>query len=712
MIQSDAPSPVCNRPVGKPLGASFVSSKLEVRHLALKAVVYVRQSSMRQVRENIESTQLQYDLVRRVEHLGWKPERVEVIDDDLGVSGSSTQGRTGFQRLLAEVSLGHVGIVMGIEMSRLARNCRDWHQLLELCAVFGALLGDADGVYNPRDHNDRLLLGLKGTMSEAELHVLKSRLHAGKKNKAARGEHFTEAPIGYIRTREGIVLETDAQVQNVVRLVFDKFSELGSAHGVLRYLFQEKIFIGLRRRNGLYPDAVTWHTPNRSTIHRILTHPVYAGAYAFGRTKCVTTSTSDGQRKVTQCRQPRDSWDVLIRDKVPAYITWEQWEANQRKLRQNSTKFGFGASRGSSLLTGRITCGKCGGGMTVHYRGGQCCFECSAAHKQYGLARCQSFSGRRLEGLVEQLILKAMTPACLELSLSAASEIALDRSRLATHHQQTVERATYQAELARRRYEEVDPSNRLVASELEKRWETALLNLRQSEEELNRFLADRPVQLSKEQQDAINDLSNDFSTLWNSEFTSPKDRQDLVRVLIDRVVVDVVDGTECLSIAVHWSGGFVSRHESRRSVMRFDDLQDAPQLLERASSLYDSGYPRAEILRTLNEEGFRCARNDSFTETGINALFLTLRRKGLIGSKPKLTGPWWQSGVLSRKIGIQASTLTGWRHRRWVQARQFGNRWIYWADNEEIERLRQLSTYAAGIEKPEELIHPINKMPS
>lgn len=236
--------------------SQLISNKIDTRHRALYAIVYVRQSSMRQVRENTESTQLQYNLVQRVECFGWKQDQIELIDDDLGVSGSSIQGRNGFQRLLAEVSLGHIGIVMGIEMSRLARNCREWHQLLELCAVFGVLLGDADGIYNRRDHNDRLLLGLKDTMSEAELHVLKSRLHAGKRNKAKRGEHFAETPIGYVRTRDSVVLDPDLQMQNFIRIVFDKFAELGSTNSVLRYLVREKILIGRRNVNRICPDPI------------------------------------------------------------------------------------------------------------------------------------------------------------------------------------------------------------------------------------------------------------------------------------------------------------------------------------------------------------------------------------------------------------------------------------------------------------------------
>lgn len=704
----DAPSNGRLEPPRRP-AARGLSGKIETQHLARLAVVYVRQSSVRQVRENIESTQLQYDLAHLVKSYGWQAERIEVIDDDLGVSGKSLEGRNGFRRLLAEISLGHVGIVMGIEMSRLARNCRDWHQLLELCAVFGALLGDADGIYNPREHNDRLLLGLKGTMSEAELHVLRSRLDAGKKNKARRGEYFGEAPIGYVRTREGVALEPDAQGQGVVRLVFEKFSELGSAHGVLKHFRDEKILIGRRPSNGPRPDDLTWRPPNRSTIMHILRHPIYAGAYVFGRSKCVTTSTPEGDRKTVQRRVGKDDWDVLIHDKVPAYISWEQWERNQRKLRDNSTKFGFGAPRGSSLLAGRVVCGKCGARMSVHYREGVPAFDCCIANLGFGEPRCQHFSARWLEPMVEDLVIQALDPASIELSLAAAESIEEDRTRLETHHQQSVQRAAYEAEVARKRYEEVDPGNRLVAAELEGRWEAALGVQRKCEEELNRFRQHRPSKLTQQQRDTITALSSGFRSLWTSESTTGKDRQELVRILIDRVVVEVVDDTERLSVTVHWSGGYTSSHAARRTVAAFDGLEDAGELLSRAQELYNSGCPRTELVKRLNEEGYRPARKDRFTNTSINALILVLRRKGMIGSRPDLAKPFWRSRSLANQLGIQPATLTGWRHRGWVQAAKLGSRWIYWANSAEMSRLEKLAAHPPSGSKPapEELTVPI-----
>jgi len=691
----------------------LLSGKIETQHLARLAIVYVRQSSTRQVRENIESTQLQYDLATLANAYGWPDNRIEIIDEDLGVSGKSLEGRSGFRRLLAEISLAHVGIVMGIEMSRLARNCRDWHQLLELCAVFGTLLGDADGIYDPREHNDRLLLGLKGTMSEAELHVLHSRLDAGRRNKAKRGEYVSGVPLGYIRTRDGVELEPDVQAQGVVRLLFDKFAELGSAHAVLKFFHNQQIFIGRRVPNGPQPGELIWQRANRSTILYVLHNPIYAGAYAFGRRRRATVSNPDGTHKTVQRDVERDEWEVLIRDKFPAYITWEQWDRNQQRLRENSTRFGCGVSRGASILAGRIVCGKCGASMSVHYRDGVPTFDCGLAKLQFGSDYCQSFSGRWLEPLIEELVLLALEPASIQLSQEAADDIEEERTKLETHHKQSLERATYQADMARRRYEEVDPGNRLVAAELEKRWEAALVTQRRSEETLNRFRQETPTTLTQEERRRITRLSKNFRALWMSETTSNKDRQDLVRILIERIAVEVVNGTERLSVTVHWAGGFTSQHETRRTVSTFEELEDSDALLKRTQELYNSGCPRSELSERLNDEGFRPARKNQFTQQNINALMRVLRNKGMIGVRPKVVKPFWRSKELSAELSIKPSTLSGWRRRGWVQAKKLGSRWIYWADDVDLVRLQKLAAHPpnGSTPAPKSLTTPAAIMP-
>jgi DNA invertase Pin-like site-specific DNA recombinase len=348
-------------------------SKVHPRHLERLAVVYVRQSTVQQVLEHRESTALQYALQARAVQWGWPPDRVLLIDEDLGCSGASAEGRAGFQRLLAEVSLGHVGVVLGIEMSRLARSCRDWHQLLELCALFDTLLADADGLYDPRNYNDRLLLGLKGTISEAELHVLRQRMHEGRLNKARRGELFNHPPMGYVRTPGGeLALDPDQQAQSVMRLIFEKFDELGTLNALLRYLVRQQIRLPVRPHFGAERGQLQWRRPNRQTLRNVLHHPIYAGAYTWGRRptdpRCKVPGRTGTGRKVAAA----EACQVLLKDRCPAYITWQQYEANRRRLAENQNRADAkGAPRqGPSLLAGLLKCGQCGRRMTVQYSGG------------------------------------------------------------------------------------------------------------------------------------------------------------------------------------------------------------------------------------------------------------------------------------------------------------------------------------------------------
>lgn len=689
-------------------------SKIQGRHLERQAVVYVRQSSPRQVQENVESTELQYGLVDRARALGWSDHQVVVIDDDLGISGQSLEGRAGFQRLLAEIGLGHVGMVLGIEMSRLARSCRDWHHLLELCAVFGVLLGDADGIYEPRDYNDRLLLGLKGTMSEAELHILRGRLDAGKRNKARRGEYHTLVPTGYLRTDEGIVLEPDEQARGVVQLVFDKFDELGSINGVLKYFRREGIRLGIRDIRGPDRGQLTWRVPNRTTLLGMLHHPIYAGAYVYGRRK------SDPSRRVAD--KPRsgrrwatpEEWEVLIRDALPAYIAWQQWEENQAKLRENSTKYGRGAPRGASLLAGRVVCGRCGNHMCSSYAGkNKARFTCDAARCQWGAPQCQSLRARPLETLVVEQVLRALEPASLELSLQAAECIEAEQQRIETHRRQTVERAAHESDVARRRYEAVEPDNRLVAAELERRWESALQAQRKAEETYNRFCREKPSRLTTEQRESILALSYDIPALWHNSSTCNTDRQVVLRSLIDRVVVDVLGSTERVSVAIHWAGGFESHHEIRRAVSRFEDVEAADEIAKRIQELVDEGHRLMDIADQLNRDGYCSARGEKYTKTSVGALCRKLRRLGIISKHPAVKPDYWRPGSLATRLGVKPSTLSGWYRRGWVQARQVGGRRMYWADQAEMKRLDQLVARdrARFRSPPQELTTAVSQMP-
>jgi DNA invertase Pin-like site-specific DNA recombinase len=679
---------------------ALLSPKVFPRHRDRLAVVYVRQSSPRQVLENRESTALQYCLRDRAVALGWAEAQVLVIDEDLGQSGQSVAGRPGFQRLLAEVGLDHVGLVLGIEMSRLARSCRDWHQLLELCAVFGTLLGDADGVYDPRDYNDRLLLGLKGTMSEAELHVLRGRLDAGKRNKARRGELFSHASIGYVRSPEdGLVLDPDAQARAVVALIFAQFAALGSAAAVLRYLNRHQIRIGVRDHRG--PDAgrLVWRRPNIGTVLGILHHPLYAGAYVWGRRCTDPRKRIHGQQGSGQFRKAPSEWEVLLRDRLPAYISWEQYEANQRQLRDNSPNFGRGAPRdGCSLLGGLVNCGRCGRRMGIHYTSGaRPQLICSGASTYLGAPPCQSLTSDALEALIVRQILIALEPASLELSLAAADQIEVERQRLHDHHEQSLERARFEAERAWRQYTAVEPEHRLVARDLERRWEDALGRQRAAQEALERFHQEQPARLTDAQCAQIRSLAADLPALWHAPSTRPADRQAILRQVLERVDVTVPDGKERVEVTLHWVGGYESRHEVRRPVSSYRRLHDGEAIQARICELRHQGLSHAEVASRLNAEGHRGPSGREFTVPMVSCQWARARaanRSSDSSTAAASSGPaalpvLWRGKELANHLNVPPATLNTWRRRGWVLA-QRGRRWVYWANEAELARLTQL----------------------
>ena len=536
------------------------SPKIRARHLDRLAIVYVRQSTPHQVADHRESADLQYQLRQRAVSLGWPDSRVLVIDDDQGISGQSIDNRPGFQRLLAEVSLGRAGIVFGREVSRLSRSNKDWHQLLELCALFQVLIGDADGIYDPTDYNDRLLLGLRGMMSEAELHILRTRLHHGKLNKARRGELFTCVPTGYVRSASGgIALDPDEQVRGVIALVFTKFAELGSVPKVNAYFAAHKVELGVRIYKGPDKGLLVWRPAARRALSEILRHPFYAGAYVYGRCPVDPLAKAGGQAKSGRRSTPPEEWVCLLKDHVPAYITWEEYEQNQRRLRENDR--GQGASRRASgraptLLNGRLTCGRCGSPMAARNArpGVTARYACDHLHLESRGPICQSVSAAAVDRLIEGLIFQAVQPASVELSLRAAEQGERDRERLHAHWKQRLERVKYEAGLAQRRYEAVDPDNRLVARELERQWEQRLTELRQLEDDYARFGREQPRHLTAQDRQRIVALAQDLPALWQAETTTGADRRAVVRQLIERVEVtrrgDAPNTSRCWCIGV------------------------------------------------------------------------------------------------------------------------------------------------------------------
>lgn len=672
------------------------SSKVLPGHLERLAVVYVRQSSPKQVLDHRESTARQYAFADQAVAFGWPRERVVTIDEDLGKSGRTTEGRSGFQRLVTEVTLNHVGLVLGLEMSRLARSSKDWHAFFEMCAIFGTLIADEDGVYDGNDPNDRLLLGLKGIMSEMELHIMRNRLERGRDSKAQRGELFFSVPVGYVRLPTGEVeLDPDEQAREVIRLIFDKFDELGTIYGVFHWLIRNNIRLPIRPQSGAQKGQLDWRRPSISTLANMLAHPIYAGAYSFGR------QSADPKRKFSSTKsRPRPSmeqWKVLHRDRLPAYITWERFLQNRERIKQNRNRFDCrGAPRsGVALLSGLLVCGTCGRRLhTLYHAHGKAQYACSRRYLGATESRCPGLAARAADDLVAQQVLRALEPAAVELSIRAQADIEQERRRLEKHWQQRRQRARYDVELAERRYQAVDPANRLVAATLEKRWEELLAQEKQLQEEYDRFLRQTPASLSPEERTRITALTSDIPALWSAPGTTNADRKQVVRCLVERVTVQVQADSEYAGLTIHWAGGYESQHEIVRPVRRYEQLRDLEPLLNRAQELRESGQTIRQIAEQLNAEGFHSPTGRGRIKAPM--VIQLLQRRGVTADERANDGllgrhEWWLSD-LADELKTTRHKLQEFAGRGWVHGRQTRVQgcWILWADQDELRRLRAL----------------------
>lgn len=682
---------------------SLFSSKVKPHHLDRTALVYVRQSTVQQVLNHRESTARQYALDHRAVQLGWPAASVVVVDEDQGCSGQTAAGRSGFAYLLSEVALNHVGIILGLETSRLARSNKDWHQLLEVCALFQTLLADQDGVYDPTNYNDRLLLGLKGTMSEAEIHLLRSRMYEGLLHKARRGEVYGQPPIGYIKDAEGrFALDPDEQVQSVVRLLFAQFERQGTVSGLLRWLVQHDIRIPVRPHQRDQRGQLQWRRPNRVTLQCLLHHPLYAGFYRFGHRAVDPRKKVPGKRQSGRTlRAPHDCL-VLLPDHCPAYITAAQFWANQERLEQNRARADtLGAPRqGPALLSGLLRCGRCGYRMMVNYNNAHngLRYNCSHAQILYSEPECQSLSGKRLDAFIAAQVLAALQPAALELHLAAAADLEQQRQALHQHWQQKLERAGYEAARAARQYGAVEPENRLVARELERRWDEALHAQRRLQQEYDQFCATQPAQLTAAQREQICQLAQDIPALWAATSTTAADRQRLVRLLIEQVEVTVQGQSEQVQLAITWAGGCVSRHPFVRSVNSYAQLADYPRLCARIEEMRAQGRSMAEVAAALNAEGFLPPRRVTRYSGGMVAGLLARKyaQAGQSCSQQRagaLRPGEWLLGDLARHLGMPAATLHHWRKAGWVRARKLptpDGLWAIWATGAERQRLARL----------------------
>jgi len=643
-------------------------SKIRVSHLERAAFVYLRQSSLSQVEHNRESTARQYALADRACQLGWSKERVVIIDEDLGLSGSTTDKRSGFARLTSEVALAHVGIVLGLEVSRLARNNADWYRLLELCGITDTLIGDNDGVYHPALFNDRLLLGLKGTMSEAELHIIRARLDGGIRNKAARGELHRGLPVGFVwGEQDGEVLfHPDEAVTGAIRTVFERFVEFGSARRVWLWFRSEGLSFPLQTMPAGMPGPIRWVAPTYHALHQILTNPVYAGAYTYGKTRCERYVDAQGMVRKRMRHLPIEQWSVLIRDHHPGFIDWAAFEANQVRLDSNTRpqphQAGGAVKEGSALLQGLATCGHCGRRLHVHYRGRNSAPGYHCAGKDLVQGRgvyCLTIGGTAIEKAVADAFLQAITPATIEATRLSVEQLQANHDAALSQWRLGVERARYDAERAERRYRTVEPENRLVARGLEGEWENRLRDLATAELELRRREQQRPSAIRPEQLHAIKNLSSDIRKVWEAPTTTDRDRKELLRTLLEEVILNLKRAEGRAHLTLRWRGGAFTTLDVL--VPRFRPMgprtdEDTISLLRRLAALY----PDEVIAGVLNRQGRKTATGERFTANQVGSL---RRYRGIPRFQLPVTPPDGELVTIRKAaqiLGMNTSSIHRW----------------------------------------------------
>jgi len=661
------------------------AGKVTSSHLSRAALIYVRQSTLAQLERNTESTARQYDLVNRARQLGWPREAIRVIDGDLGISGSVTGQRAGFEGLVAEVALGQVGIILALEASRLARDNAAWYRLLDLAGVCDTLVADADGVYHPALFTDRLVLGLMGIMAESELHVLRARLEGGIKNKAARGELRRGLPVGLV-WGEGdgeIRFHPDEAVTGVLRATFEQFAVSGSVRATWLWLRAQGLRWPLQQAVYLHgkPGEITWVEPTYHAVHTTLTHPAYAGAYVYGRTRDERYLGPDGALRTRRRKLPRDQWEVLIPDHHPGFTDWDTYLANQARIganiRPQASRPGTGAVReGSALLQGLATCGTCGRKLAVFYRGpaktvpNYYCQGSAELVNGRG-SRHMNVGGQAIDAAVAAVFLAALQPAALQACLDAAEQLEHGHDAALDQHRRQVEQARYQAVKAERRYRAVDPENRLVARGLETDWNTALQQVADAEAELARRQTARPKALTPAERDAILALGDDLGQVWDAPTTTDKDRKQLLRTLLEEVNITARrdDPDPHARLVLRWKGGAITELTVplRRPQPKIRTDDDTVDLVRRLAV----HYPDAIIAGILNRQGRRTPRGLSYTAGRVQGLrhYWGIPRHQPATSAPA-EGELLNVAQAARQLGIAPSTLLRWLNDGFIAGEQ------------------------------------------
>jgi DNA invertase Pin-like site-specific DNA recombinase len=645
------------------------TSKIADQHLSRVACIYIRQSTQGQVRFNQESTERQYNLKNKAQSLGWSPERIRILDRDLGQSGARTSNREDFKALVSDVAMGQVGAIFSLEASRLARSNKDWHRLLELCAITSTLVIDEDGCYDPSEFNDSLVLGMKGTFAQAELHIIRARLHGGKLNKARKGELRFPLPVGYVFEDDKIALDPDQEVQGAVRTLFDLFQREGTAYAVVQCFDELGLRFPRRAYGGAWDGRLIWGRLTHSRVLGVLANPAYTGTYVYGRYQSCKHISQTGEIRSQLRRMPQDQWRVSLPDHHPGYITWEQFLANRQRLQANRTNtevLAGPAREGLCLLQGLLVCGICGRRLGVRYTGNgglYPIYQCIWRHREaLASSACMSVPSKPLDSAIAERVVAAVTPLTIKLALEALTSLEERDQAIAAQWRRRIERAHYDADLAERRYEAVDPHNRLIASTLEQRWNDAAQRVLELEAEFADFQRQTLRTITAEQKQQILQLASDFPRLWTAPTTETRDRKRMLRLLIKDITVAKGPERKLLQLQIRWQGGMTEVVELWLPANRPDALRYPTAVIDRVRDLARQ-HDDSEIAALFNRESLTSSTGKPFTVSMIS----------WIRFKHRIPAPTRPPGTLSvnevcDRYGVSMHVVYYWIERGHVSA--------------------------------------------
>jgi DNA invertase Pin-like site-specific DNA recombinase/uncharacterized protein YndB with AHSA1/START domain len=647
----------------------MMTSKINDRHLSRMACVYIRQSTVAQVRFNQESTERQYNLASKAQSLGWRPEQIRILDRDLGQSGARTTNREDFKSLVSDVAMGNVGAIFSLEASRLARSNQDWHRLLELCAITGTLVIDEDGCYDPTEFNDGLVLGMKGTFAQAELHIIRTRLHGGKLNKAHKGELRFPLPVGFVWDGDKIVLDPDQEVQGAVRSAFELFEKEGTAYAVVQRFKELGLRFPRRSYGGAWDGKLLWGRLTHSRVLGLLKNPSYAGRYVFGRYQSRRQIAPTGEINTTSRLMPEEEWRVVIPDHHSGYISWEQFLANGQRMAMNRTNrevLGGPAREGLCLLQGMLICGHCGRRLTVRYTGNggiYPMYECNWQHRDAVAHHARmTLPAKPLDAAIANRLLTAVTPLTIELALKALTSLEERDQSVGAQWRRRIERARYEADLAERRYEAVDPAHRLIASTLEQRWNDAMQSVIDLEAELASFERQTLRTITADQKRQILELVSDFPRLWTASTTAARDRKRMLRLLIKDITIEKGPQPKQLKMQIRWQGGATETIEIELTPNRADAVRYPPEFVTRITGLAKHHDDR-EMAAELNRLGQTSSTGKPFTASMIS----WIRYKHRIPAPSRPAGTY-SVAEIGERYSVSPWVVYDWIEKRLVSA--------------------------------------------